>query len=328
MILISLIACVVVFLSIWLLNRTRPIIAYSIKHRGSPIYSSDGNLIVSSNGTGQITLWNADTGEVVRNLNLDGHIGLVTVTAYSPDGLTIATGSADGTARIWDSLSGEELVRLTQGLPVITLNYSPDGRFLATADASGTYIWDASTGQQVRDISEALHSRVVAYSPDGSFIATSSEFGDFDSAIYIWDVETGNELRSFRQLESVTDIVWSPDGMLIVGTGRDSFVRIWKVAGGEEIARLDHRLRVVHQPVYDAAFSPDGNFLITAADYDLAIWDTTTWRLVQSFSYSDNVDSRYSYRHVSYSPSGQSILAYKTDRSGSYIETWLLPDFR
>ena len=51
-----------------------------------------------------IRIWNAETGAAVGE-PLQGHTGLVTSVAYSPNGRNITSGSCDETTRIWDTAS-------------------------------------------------------------------------------------------------------------------------------------------------------------------------------------------------------------------------------
>ena len=57
----------------------------------SAAYSPDGKSIVTASGDQTARIWDAATGEELRQLT--GHTGSVNSAAYSPDGKTIVTAS-------------------------------------------------------------------------------------------------------------------------------------------------------------------------------------------------------------------------------------------
>ena len=68
-------------------------------------------------------------------ITLDGHQGIVTALAYSPDGRLLATGAADGRVKLWEPFSGREVLTCAQqGLTVTSLAFSHDGRLVARLD--------------------------------------------------------------------------------------------------------------------------------------------------------------------------------------------------
>lgn len=74
-------------------------------------------------------------------------------------------------------------------------------------------------------------------------------------------------------LRGHTDIIWSlawsPDGTRIASGGDDRAVRIWQVASGKQVRKLEHRARVDV-----VAWSPDGRWLATGGDEQtISLWD-------------------------------------------------------
>jgi WD40 repeat protein len=73
-----------------------------------------------------VRLWNAATGELVRELK--GHDHAVASLAFAPDSRRLASGSFDGTLRLWDVESGRELSRASGKSWIFKVAYSPDGQ--------------------------------------------------------------------------------------------------------------------------------------------------------------------------------------------------------
>ena len=87
-----------------------------------------------------------------------------------------------------------------------------------------------------------------------------------------------------RQLESATPwtstIDFSPDSSFLAAATRSVQVVVWDLATGEPAWRLNAH----SENVLTLCYSPDGTRLVTGGiDRKVALWDTTTRRLVQTF---------------------------------------------
>jgi WD40 repeat protein len=134
----------------------------------------------------------------------------------------------------------------------------------------------------------------VAYSPNGKLLAV----GGADNQIRLLDAATGKEIRRLagHQARSfspprnpkspldllvgsvgkgnVTTLAFSPDGKTLASGGWDDLVRLWDVATGKQLRKLDaHRAMVAR-----VAFSPDGKLLASRGGLDgvLRVWDAAT----------------------------------------------------
>ena len=112
-------------------------------------FSPDGQLLATADNTNTVTLWDAATGNFMRQFR--GHSRLVSHVAFSPDGRRLASSSWDSTAIVWDTATGREVAVLQGHMrSVLCAVFSPDGRRLATSSEDQTVrLWDAETGQEV-----------------------------------------------------------------------------------------------------------------------------------------------------------------------------------
>ncbi len=100
------------------------------------VFSPDGKLLAGSAPDGNIVIWNAGSGRVVRNFS--GHSGSVTALAFSADSKLLASGGADKITRIWDLATGEEQLSLGGHTDSIkSIAFSADPQRLTTVTARG-----------------------------------------------------------------------------------------------------------------------------------------------------------------------------------------------
>jgi uncharacterized caspase-like protein len=96
------------------------------------VVSRDGKRVVSGGFDGELKMWDAATGQLIRTF--DEYSGSLTSIAYSRDGRRVFSGSLDGTIRIWDPETGELLAtllaRVGEGLAITAAGFfagSPKG---------------------------------------------------------------------------------------------------------------------------------------------------------------------------------------------------------
>jgi WD40 repeat protein len=252
--------------------------------RGFVEFSPDGKWILTGGSRViGVLLWDATTSVP----KLFGHSFGQEWGAWSPDGSLIATSGTDGSARLWDAQSGEQLEVFDHGS--FWGDWSPDGTRLVTADgviAKALSVWDVTTGKllfslSVPDDEHGAHQFLTMdWSPDGRYIA-AADFRPFSpQAVFVWDVETRELVSAFFPDDLCMQgwPRWSPDstriasGCIFVESGTNTPARIWDVATGVEVLRLESE----HGWTYRTVWSPDGSQILVTYENGVArIWDAT-----------------------------------------------------
>lgn len=147
--------------------------------------------------------------------------------------------------------------------PLITsIAFSPDGKTLAVSGYHEVLLWDAEGGALLARLpgaSERLHS--VVFSPDAqTLVAVGGAPGQFGE-LQIWDVPARKQKHSVRiGNDTLSGAAFSPDGNRIVFcSAPEKSIRMFDVASGKEIRRMDH-----HEDwVFAAVFGIDGKRIVS-----------------------------------------------------------------
>jgi len=210
-------------LQVWQLGQTDPVWSVSAYDGWveSAIFSPDGSMILTAGGKEAVRLWDAQSGDLVRELN-DPDENYVYKARFSPDGKRIITATRGNIAQIWDAQTGEWILDLVGHTDyVLTAIFSQDGKYAYTAGYDNTIRkWDSETGEELLIMTgHTGRVRDLDISPDDSLLAS----GSADTTVRVWDVETGKEIFNYQgNNEYSRSVAFSPDGKRVLTASYDN----------------------------------------------------------------------------------------------------------
>lgn len=121
----------------------------------------------------------------------------------------------------------------------------------------------------------------------------------------ILKLESSKILKGDLKKDYINTIAFSPDGKYVVSGCTDKTVRIWDVATGAEIKKLEGH----NGPVRSVAFSPDGKYVVSGSyDQTVRIWDIATGKATHTYT-----GHNHWITSVAYSPDGINVASGSND---------------
>ena len=295
-------------------------------------FSYDGSILSGVTSDGEISRWDAETGELHSYLINETVKRLFKVTYlykvyYSKDSTRLASVNIhyreNEKVHVWN---------LDEGMPPTitnievgedegissTIALSPDNRFLATSkeekgERFPIHVWNTDTGERqfTLERKEQRSSRAIEFSPDGKTLASCG----FDT-ITLWDIDTKTPRANFKTEFSLLALAFSPNGKLLASGDDDGMVNLWNATvkqeglAGKISQNLSNlKLRKHREEIVALAFSPDGKMLLSGSkDGTIRAWDTTTGQ--QQYICSGHVGS---VTDIAVTAEGNTLISLNSD---------------
>ncbi|MGW3951826.1 protein kinase domain-containing protein [Streptomyces sp. NPDC004752] len=267
-----------------------------------PVFSGDisydGRIAVTGGYYGELKVWDAGTGDLLRELRLperhrpapEKKTHPVLGVCLSRDGRRLLSAS-DGAIRLWSTETGACLrAILGDDTMARTVRFTGDDSLaLVGRGDNSVQLWDLETAALRWSVAEereeepekvrgsgAFATRVWA-APGGRLAATSA---GGDGYVRLTELATGHCLRRFKaHLFRVQSLCLSPDErwLLTAGGVGEAVIRLWNVATGERVRQFTYDSgKHMHRPTL-IRFTADGRFAVTSGeDETLVVWDVGT----------------------------------------------------
>ncbi|MGH3586700.1 MAG: WD40 repeat domain-containing protein, partial [Pseudonocardia sp.] len=291
--------------------------------------SADGRTTAAATADGTVLRWQTRTNWYPQPTDS------VTSLAFAPDGATVTAGDTSGRLHTWTVEDGRQLATATSDAGVFGVEFAANGlRAVGTIDAR--FVLRPAGGGPAAERTISLPDRVyrsgaMALSPDGRWFAEADAGRPLGGAsddvrVRVWDTETLTE-RAVVEFGSgaISDLSFSVDGTRLVAVSSDDHAAdradravliTWRAPEFAE----PHRIPLGPATLIEAAFTPDGDTLITAGDSGtIQLRDPDTGTLRAEFGAHPA-----SVRAIAVSPDGRTVATVTT--TDSIVRLWSIPD--
>ncbi len=139
----------------------------------SATFNKASNRILTTAG-GTLTIWSASTFQPELTIHHEGTLGQGTWSEAISRRIQNVMASDDGTALVWKVSSGEQILTLEHGAPIVGMDGSPLATRIFTQSEHTVKVWDAKSGDLVLTIERDAPIEQVTWQTSGGGVLVAS----------------------------------------------------------------------------------------------------------------------------------------------------------
>ena len=210
------------------------------------------------------------------------------------------------------SEKGDLVVEIPHKAEVTSITMSPDGKkILTTSYDSTARVFDLKGRELLKVDGHKAIIWTADFAPDGNGLLTAGS----DFSVMIWD-GAGNWVSTLKGHDfDVYCAKFSPDGTKVLSSSGDNTARLWSLDGkGCKVLSIKENNMFSMSLVNQAVFSPDGKFILLAANdylnknHRARLWDLDGNELITFSGHEDWINS------VGFSADGKHIITSSRDK--------------
>ncbi len=235
--------------------------------------------------------------------------GEVRTLAFTPNSLALVGGTVGKSLQAWgvpftpgqplpkDFLKPVQSFTTADVLPEFTIAADSVSIYSAGQDKA-MHVWKLASPAPTRSFAYGANVDAVAFQPNSTLLAAAGHDGKIRFFDLVKNAQAKDITAHIRDInkqqvaQPIYSLTFSPDGKQLLTSSYDNSIKLWDVAGGNMVREFKPYMvkdfeKGHQEPVYTAAFSPDGKFIATGSsglERTIKIWNVGDGSVVRDLA--------------------------------------------
>ncbi len=223
--------------------------------------SPDNRLLAAAGDNNYITIWNINSGQVVKRIYNQAHPYILKFS-YDGNYLIVERG---GGLRFYDIQTWMPDPRINNINIIKWLDINSDQSVIATADYyNDIRLWDYNTGSLIREIPGTVNAYPILFNRKGDRL-----YSVIFNELFAWDVNSGSTVLDIPDFWRIRYFAVNESRNIAASGYSNPGIGIWQLSSGYRIQEL-----ALDPGIRELFFTPDNNYLIGSGIYQYYyIWE-------------------------------------------------------